>query len=331
MVAASMDWSPPTGPASGDGRPAGRDGGSARRRERPRIRDHRHRTLPVDGGSASDPSMAVGAVGPDGAPDEGTFRLAALNDSFSEDPFFLSVAIMMIVGYTTLGALIATRTERNPMAVLVMIGAGFLLGGFTDEYPRYASLAAQRGSSSICAWLTNWVFAFVASPIPLDAPASSGASCPPSVAAGLDRTRGLDVFLLIGLDGQPGTDLRRLPGPLPMGPTGLPALEGFLDVALPIGGFALLALGLFTVAALILRSAEPSAKSVSRCAGSSRRSRLAPCCSWKRSWTGWGLVGTRRHRSTTLFFVFFTVLAIGLPGACAIAICATACTSSTSS
>ena len=68
-----------------------------------------------------------------------TFSLSASSDSFSEDPFFLSVAIVMILGYTTLGALIASRTERNPIGwLLMMIGAGFLLGGFTDEYLRYA-------------------------------------------------------------------------------------------------------------------------------------------------------------------------------------------------
>ena len=101
-----------------------------------------------------------------------TFSLSASSDSFSEDPFFLSVAIVMILGYTTLGALIASRTERNPIGwLLMMIGAGFLLGGFTDEYLRYAIPRGMDGFFlDLSAWLTNWVFALVAFPIP-------GSSC----------------------------------------------------------------------------------------------------------------------------------------------------------
>ena len=96
-----------------------------------------------------------------------TFSLSASSDSFSEDPFFLSVAIV-ILGYTTLGALIASRTERNPIGwLLMMIGAGFLLGGFTDEYLRYAIPRGMDGFFlDLSAWLTNWVFALVAFPIP---------------------------------------------------------------------------------------------------------------------------------------------------------------------
>ena len=50
-----------------------------------------------------------------------TFWLSAVTGSFSEDPFFLSVAIVMIVGYMTIGALIASRTERNPIGWLLML------------------------------------------------------------------------------------------------------------------------------------------------------------------------------------------------------------------
>ncbi|MET1010972.1 MAG: hypothetical protein ABWY83_01205, partial [Actinomycetota bacterium] len=185
-----------------------------------------------------------------------TFRLAALNDSFSEDPFFLIVAIVMIVGYTTLGAVIATRTDRNPIGwLLMLIGAGFLLGGFTDEYLRYAIPRGADGSFvDFSGWLTNWVFTFVAFPIPWilllfpDGKLPTPRWRPVAIAI-----VALEVFLLIGLIVSPGPIDADFPGPLPTNPTGIPALEGFLDVALPIAGFALLALGLSTVAALILR------------------------------------------------------------------------------
>ena len=53
--------------------------------------------------------------------------------------------MVMIVGYMTIGALIASRAEHNPIGWLLMsIGAGFLLGGFTDEYLRVRDPARHR-------------------------------------------------------------------------------------------------------------------------------------------------------------------------------------------
>ena len=73
----------------------------------------------------------------------------------------------MIIGYMTIGALIASRTEGNPIGwLLMLIGAGFLLGGFTDEYLRYAIPRNIDGFFfGLCAWLTNWSFSLVVFPI----------------------------------------------------------------------------------------------------------------------------------------------------------------------
>jgi signal transduction histidine kinase len=254
----------------------------------------------------------------------GTFRLAALNDSFSEDPFFLSVAIVMIVGYTTLGALIATRTERNPIGwLLMLIGAGFLLGGFTDEYLRYA---VPRGADGffvdLSGWLTNWVFAFVAFPIPWILLLFPNGKLPTArwrpVAIAI---MALEVFLLIGLIVSPGPIDADFPGPLPMNPTGIPALEGFLDVALQIGGFALLALGLSTVVALILRFRRSVGEERQQMRWFVAAVALGTLLLVAAIVTGWGLGPNETTPLNDLtFFVFFTILAIGLPGACAIAI-----------
>ncbi len=151
-----------------------------------------------------------------------TFTLSATTGSFSEDPFFLSVAIVMIVGYVTIGALIASRTERNPIGWLLMvIGVGFLLGGFTDEYLR---CALPRGLNDhpftlFSAWLTNWVFTIVAFPIPWILLLFPDGKLPTrrwklvAVAVAV-----LEAILLLGIDPQPGTDRRRLPRPLPQQP-----------------------------------------------------------------------------------------------------------------
>ena len=162
-----------------------------------------------------------------------TFRLAALNDSFSEDPFFLSVAIVMIVGYTTLGALIATRTDRNPIGwLLMMIGVGFLLGGFTDEYLRYA---LPRGPDDHP--FTLFARGSRAGSSLSSRSRSPGSSCssPTGSSPRADgsrsrsRSRSSKVFLLLGSILSPGPIDVDFPGPAPQNPTGVPALEGVLE------------------------------------------------------------------------------------------------------
>ena len=254
----------------------------------------------------------------------GTFRLAALNDSFSEDPFFLSVAIVMIVGYMTIGALIASRAEHNAIGWLLMsIGAGFLLGGFTDEYVAYAIPRDIEGFfADFTVWLTNWVFAFLAFPIPWilllfpDGRLPTPRWRPVAWAIAI-----LEGFLLIGLIVNPGPIDADFPGPLPMNPTGIAALEGILDPLLTIGGFALLALGFSTVAALILRYRRSVGEERQQMRWFVAAVGLGTLLLIVAIVTGWGL---QEDETTPLndlvFFVFFTVLAIGLPGACAIAI-----------
>lgn len=67
-----------------------------------------------------------------------TLTLSALNGSFSSDLLFIPLAIAMVLGYSTVGALIASRTPRNPMGWLMMaIGIAFILSGFADEYTTY--------------------------------------------------------------------------------------------------------------------------------------------------------------------------------------------------
>jgi len=253
-----------------------------------------------------------------------TFSLSITTNSFSEDPFFLSVAIVMIVGYMTLGALIASRTERNPTGWLLMvIGAGFLLGGFTDEYLRYAIRRDVDGFFlDLSAWLTNWVFALVPMPIPWilllfpDGRLPSPRWRPIAIAIG-----SLEVFLLLGFIVNPGPIDADFPGPLPMNPTGISALEGILDPLLTIGSFALLALGFSTVAAVVLR--------YRRSVGEERQQMR-----WFVAAVGLGTlllvaaivssIGLEANETTPLsdllFFAFFLVLSIGLPGACAIAV-----------
>ena len=89
-----------------------------------------------------------------------TVYLGARNDSFSVDGPFLFIAITMIAGYSTIGALIASRTTGNPIGWLLMsVGVGFLLGGMTDEYLTFAYRRGwdDHALTTFVGWLTNWL------------------------------------------------------------------------------------------------------------------------------------------------------------------------------
>lgn len=75
-----------------------------------------------------------------------TLVLIVMNDTLAEDPYFSIAALMMIVGYTTVGALIASRAPRNAIGwLLVAVGVTFALAGFSTEYLEYAYVT-QPGS-----------------------------------------------------------------------------------------------------------------------------------------------------------------------------------------
>ena len=67
-----------------------------------------------------------------------TVTLAILNNSVASDTVFISLALAMVIGYSTVGALLASRNPRNPMGWLMMgIGLAFILSGLADEYTTY--------------------------------------------------------------------------------------------------------------------------------------------------------------------------------------------------
>jgi signal transduction histidine kinase len=68
-----------------------------------------------------------------------TLTLTTLNGSLSKDPVFIPVAIAMVLGYATVGAVLASRNPRNPMGwLMATIGILFILSGLVDEYTTYA-------------------------------------------------------------------------------------------------------------------------------------------------------------------------------------------------
>ncbi|HEX5937196.1 MAG TPA: GAF domain-containing sensor histidine kinase [Actinomycetota bacterium] len=254
-----------------------------------------------------------------------TLSLSVITNSFSEDPLFLSVAIVMILGYTTIGALIASRTERNPIGwLLMMIGIGFLLGGFTDEYLRYVIPRGMDDAffTHLAAWLTNWIFAMVALPIPWILLLFPNGKLPTrrwrTVAIAIAV---LSAILLLALILNPGPIELDFPGQAPDNPTGVPALEGLLPPIFTIAGFGLLALGFSTVVALALRYRRSVGEERQQMRWFVAAVALAAPLLVAALVSVTGLEGDETTPlSDLLFFTFFLVLAIGLPGACAIAI-----------
>ena len=87
-----------------------------------------------------------------------TMVLSARNRSFEEDPLFIPIAVMMILGYTTVGAILSARTRRNPIGwLLLAVGALFLLTGLSDEYLQSAEARGRVDSTlaEITALLTS--------------------------------------------------------------------------------------------------------------------------------------------------------------------------------
>ena len=190
--------------------------------------------------------------------------------------------MVMIVGYVTIGALIASRTERNPIGwLLMMIGVGFLLGGFTDEYLRYALPRGPGDQPFILfsAWLTNWVFSIVAFPVPWilllfpDGKLPTRRWKPVGIAIAV-----LEGILLLGFILSPGPIDVDFPGLCPRTP---PACRR--SRASSMRSSASVASSSWP--SVSPRSARwcsgtdgPSGRSASRCAGSSRPSGSRPRC-----------------------------------------------------
>jgi signal transduction histidine kinase len=255
-----------------------------------------------------------------------TFALGIANDSFAEDPLFLGVALVMIVGYTTVGTLIVSRTERNPIGwLLMMVGLGFLLAGMTDEYMRFAFAHGWEdlALTTFMGWLTNWIFFAVAVPIPwilLLFPSGalpSGRWRPIAIAIAV-----LSIVLLVAMILNPGQiDVAESVRPAPRNPTGVPALANVTAVVFLVGGFGLLGLGVLSAVALVLRYRRSRGDERQQMRWFVAAVALAVPLLVVAIVTGLGLEGDETDPvNDAFFFAFFLVLGIGFPAACAVAV-----------
>jgi signal transduction histidine kinase len=182
-----------------------------------------------------------------------TLTLTVLNDSFET---FVAIAILMMLGYGTVGALVASRVRGNPLGWLMLsIGLGFVLVGLTSELVTYGYVTEPSASVpflGVAAWLSNWVFFFVFTPIPLilllfptGRVHSTRWRWVPATLVAVAVTGALAAILDPGfLD----IDVAKIPNP-----TGVEALEPVLGPVLFAVGAAMLIVSVASVLALILR------------------------------------------------------------------------------
>jgi signal transduction histidine kinase len=88
----------------------------------------------------------------------------------TEGALFLPLGLLMVVGYSTVGAILASRTPRNPIGwSLMAVGLAFGLAFSTEGYARYA-LETKPGAlpfGDVAAWFGTWVYAVMLSGLPL--------------------------------------------------------------------------------------------------------------------------------------------------------------------
>jgi signal transduction histidine kinase len=100
-----------------------------------------------------------------------TVTLYAANRGANEDPWFVPLAVTMILSYSTVGAIVASRNPRNPIGWLMLgVGAVFVVVGFCDEYAVYVYVTRAGDDlpgGLLAVWVMNWIFAGMLTFLPL--------------------------------------------------------------------------------------------------------------------------------------------------------------------
>ena len=75
---------------------------------------------------------------------------------------FLPVVLLTILGYSTVGAILASRNTRNPMGwIMLTVGLAFALAQATETYAKY-TLEIDPGVlpfGEVAAWFGTWDYA----------------------------------------------------------------------------------------------------------------------------------------------------------------------------
>ena len=99
----------------------------------------------------------------------GTVFLYVANGGVSEEAWFVPLAVTMILGYSTVGAIVASRKPGNAIGWLMFgVGGVFAIGGFLGEYAVYTYVTRPDVPGGIVAvWVLNWIYAAMMTFLPL--------------------------------------------------------------------------------------------------------------------------------------------------------------------
>jgi signal transduction histidine kinase len=185
--------------------------------------------------------------------------LAVRNGSLSEDPTFAVLAVAMMVGYVSIGALVASRLPNSPIGWLMLAtGTGFLISVSSSDYARYA-LYTNPGAlpfPSIAIWLQTFIFLVpVGAVVLLIALFPTGSAASPRwrwLPYAIVADFGLGIVTSM-LHAGP-VDVSDVVGqPDPLNPIGIGALDPVLKPIQWTVGLAGLAIAVLAVVSLVMR------------------------------------------------------------------------------
>lgn len=186
-----------------------------------------------------------------------TLALAFRNGSVSREALAIAVSVVMMVGYLTTGAVVASRARNRLGWLMIAVGAGFLVTVLGEETATYG-LRTSPGSLPqlvVDAALIGANVGFVAALLPIPmllavfptgrVPSRRWRWFPPALVVGF-------VLLAIGSILKAGPiDVNT--GVQPKNPTGIPSITDAVNSISVIGGIATLVLSLLSVVILIVR------------------------------------------------------------------------------
>jgi hypothetical protein len=186
-----------------------------------------------------------------------TLTLVAMNQTSGDDLLFLPFAIAMVTGYSTVGAVVASRDPRNLLGwLMIVIGVTFILTGLTSEYATY-TFETSPGAlplGNIAALVSESLW------LPIIATICLLAALFPTGRVPTSRWRFLP-WTIVGLIALFLVGFALTPGPLEdiglsttiTNPLGVELLEPVSEIAATIGAIGLLVMVPLSIAALALR------------------------------------------------------------------------------
>ena len=253
--------------------------------------------------------------------------LAIRTSSLSEDPLFAALAITMMVGYVSLGALVASRLPTSPIGwLLLTTGIGFLATVTTSDYALYALYTEPGGLPivSVAVWLQTWIFLVpVGAVVMLIAlfPTGSAASrrwrwLPPAIVAafGLGIVTSMLRAAPVVISDAPGTVD-------PDNPLGVEALEPVLAALQWVAAFAGVGVAVLAVVSVVARYRAARGEERQQIRLFVYSGLMAVALFLATVATSFGIGQDESSAlSDLLFFAFFIAFGIGIPAAAAIAV-----------